>query len=529
MNQNMHTRILVRGLRLFLIAALLAVALGAPPVPVAHAADFTVDMLTDESDGECTTDCSLRDAIEVAASGDTIDFSVSGTITLSLGQLSISKNLTIDGSGQTITLSGGGANRVFYVNSGWVLSLTNLTIANGSGEGGGIYNEDTGTLNVHNCTFTGNNVGLSNGGGIYNNSWQGTVNISNSTFSGNSAGGYGGGVYAWDGTVNISNSTFSGNSAGLGGGGVAQQNTAITMKNTIVTNSTGGDCDDGIGTLSGSNNLSDGSCPGTVAAVTNFDTTLADNGGDTQTHALQTGSNAIDNVIDCTYLSSGTNPLFSNGATITADQRGATRPLDGDADSTASCDVGAFELGGIQCGIQAAGEPATYTFFGNVNLKVDGDGTNLDCLRATDIASDHPNATSPLKTGKYWIFSALQNDMSTAASTDFDIDITLPFATADANDKVCRHDGGGTWSCAADSFVANTSVTRNNLSALSDWTVGDNAGPNAITLGDFTARSAGGVNGLALPLALVALGAVGGALLLWARRQKRRKTHVEET
>lgn len=44
--------------------------------------------------------------------------------------------------------------------------------------------------------------------------------------------------------------------------------------------------------------------------------------------------------------------------------------------------------------------------------------------------------------------------------------------------------------------------------------------PTAVTLQRFTARRAGGVNGFVLPLPLVALGAVGGALLLraWRRR-----------
>ena len=50
--------------------------------------------------------------------------------------------------------------------------------------------------------------------------------------------------------------------------------------------------------------------------------------------------------------------------------------------------------------------------------------------------------------------------------------------------------------------------------------------PTVVTLARFVARSAGVVNSVALPLALLALGAVG---LLVLRRQKRRRTHVEET
>jgi CSLREA domain-containing protein len=44
---------------------------------------ITVNTLADENDGSCSDgDCSLRDAIQVASSGDTITFSVSGTIRL---------------------------------------------------------------------------------------------------------------------------------------------------------------------------------------------------------------------------------------------------------------------------------------------------------------------------------------------------------------------------------------------------------------------------------------------------------------
>jgi CSLREA domain-containing protein len=66
----------------------------------APAATITVNTLFDENDGSCRDgDCSLRDAIQVANSGANIQFSVTGTIVLTHGQLAIDKQLTITGPG----------------------------------------------------------------------------------------------------------------------------------------------------------------------------------------------------------------------------------------------------------------------------------------------------------------------------------------------------------------------------------------------------------------------------------------------
>ncbi len=162
------------------------------PAP-ARAATCTVTTNADSGAG------SLREKI-ADSTCSTINFNNNYTITLS-SELTISRNMTIDGVGHTVTISGNNAVRVFYVNAGVTLNLSNLTVANG-------------------------NVSSGNGGGIYNN---GTLNVTNSTFSSNSAGGYssGGGIFNYSGaTLTVVNSTFSGNSASVYGGGISSYGTA---------------------------------------------------------------------------------------------------------------------------------------------------------------------------------------------------------------------------------------------------------------------------------------------------------------
>jgi hypothetical protein len=156
----------MRTLHILGILVLLALAVPAAP---AHA------------DGVVTVcdEAHLRMAL---VGGGMVTFSCSGTIVLT-AEIVITADTSIDGSGQTVIISGNNAVRVFTVNSGVPLSLNWLTIANGDTNhyGGGIHN--SGVLYVGNCTFTGNDA--SQGGGAINN--DGTLTVSNSTFSGNSA------------------------------------------------------------------------------------------------------------------------------------------------------------------------------------------------------------------------------------------------------------------------------------------------------------------------------------------------------
>ncbi|MBI4672177.1 MAG: CSLREA domain-containing protein [Chloroflexi bacterium] len=245
-SRNLFTQLFgarVAGVRVTLALVLCVLALAIQPAPAAHAATITVNTLTDENDGSCSDeDCSLRDAIQVAAAGDTINFSVTDTITLVLGQLTIDKNLTITGPGADwLTISGGSAVRVLMVNAGVTLNLQDLTLANGmDANGAGVSN--TGTLNVANSVLSGNTAmggsgGISTGGGIYS---IGAVTIIGSTFSGNSARGVpgtrGGGIYNNGGTLSVTDSTFSDNITDGDGGAIENVDGAATITNSTFSN-----------------------------------------------------------------------------------------------------------------------------------------------------------------------------------------------------------------------------------------------------------------------------------------------------
>jgi hypothetical protein len=246
---------------------------------------------------------SLRQAIlgaNAAAGPDTIAFAsgLSGTVTLTSGQLDITDDLTITGPGAgQLAISGNNASRVFAI-AGRAVSLSGLATTGGVADwGAGIYAESS-SLAVSHCTFAGNT-----GGSIYNT---GTLTVGGSTFAGNTgtifgvrdvltgliqAAPVGSGVYNVNGgvanvgtsaftdntgsaifndyynpalpgsavpTVLVSGSTFSGNEALNGGGltnwgGVARVNSCTFTHNAALSSGGGINSFNSTGTLVVSN------------------------------------------------------------------------------------------------------------------------------------------------------------------------------------------------------------------------------------------------------------------------------------
>lgn len=204
-----------------------------------------------------------------------------------------------------------------------IATLFNVTIQDNSAKfGGGIFNG--GTLNMTGATLTGNSA-VNQGGGLDNNSISRLTNV---TFSENTAP-EGGGIFS-DFSVYLYSCTFNGNSMAIFlGGGEGR------FKNTIVAGSSGGDNCSGTGAIItlGYNLDSGTSCAfNDLKDLTGTSPLLAplqDNGGLTFTHALLSGSPAIDagENLDCPPT----------------DQRGAPRPTNGDEDPAVICDIGAYE------------------------------------------------------------------------------------------------------------------------------------------------------------------------------------------
>ena len=442
---------------------------------------ITVDTTDDPG---TATECSLRAAINNAnnktsdsnstcAAGtgtDTINFSVSGTITLTSGSLEIASSVSIVGPGApNLAISGGGASSAFLIDSSATVSISGLTVEQGSSAvsgggisnlgtlmlmnsivsgnialssfpgdgGGGIYNN--GTLTITNSTISGNST-FSDGGGIWN---EGTLALTDCTVAGNVASFFGGGIYSDLGTVTLTRSTLSGNNASMQGGGISNLDTAIltdctvsgnvagnpivgsavggienlgtltlanctlsgnsgfqggttlyndpaasvTQKNTIVANTFFGTNCDSFGTFtSDGHNLSDDtSCNSLFAGTGDLNNTpagldssgLKDNGGTTQTVALQASSAAVDDIPvsptnDCT-ATDGTTPIGT-------DQRGVARP------QGAACDIGAFEL--------VAAPTATATPTPTISATATGTAIATPSATATPTATATESATA---------------------------------------------------------------------------------------------------------------------------------------
>jgi CSLREA domain-containing protein len=261
------------------------------------------------------------------------------------------------------------------------LDISNSTVAGNYVSGAGAGVESAGPMTMVDTTVRDNVIQgsqLPNGGGIF--VIFSTATINRSTISNNSAT-FGGGIYAQSGTLHLINSTISGNYSYVSGGGIAVNGGIVGLYNVTIAGNVANSDASGTGDFGGGvyNNGGGGSltfrnsiltgnlhlnqmgapsndeCFGLFASAGNNIVTvpiggvcqitgsyatvdaslgpLQNNGGPTQTHALTSGSLAIDagnNLDGCTD---------NVGDILTTDQRGVQRPFG------PACDIGAVEAG----------------------------------------------------------------------------------------------------------------------------------------------------------------------------------------
>ena len=206
----------------------------------AQGASLDVTKTADTNDGVCDADCSLREAITAASSGDTINIST-GEYTLTLGtELVIAVDLTLNGAGsgdtiiQAAILSADATSRVFNITSGTV-AISGVAVLNGytTADGGGILN--SGTLTLTESTVSSNSA-QDSGGGISNN---GTLTLTDTNTVRNRAGDDGGGIYN-TGTLTLTGSAVSSNAAqdtgSVDGGGGIYNDGTLTLESSTVSN-----------------------------------------------------------------------------------------------------------------------------------------------------------------------------------------------------------------------------------------------------------------------------------------------------
>ena len=284
------------------------------------------------------------------------------TATLDMTNCLITNNRTAD----SLRYSGGGGG-LYIIGGKATLTDSNVTnnrtgngsTSNGSaGSGAGIFNN--GNLNVSGSAISGNIAGDGSsgsdtniGGGIANVF---ILNMVNSTVSGNSTGAgssRGGAIYT-NNFLSLTNCTITGNNDPNNHPGVVATNTVNTRNTIIARNGPGGagpDIESGFTTLTlnsqGHNIIGNAGGIGFTGlgdqvGVDPLLGPLANNGGNSFTHALLAGSPALDAGDNC--VTDVAHCGDANIPQLLRDQRGFSRIVDGpDANTTATVDIGAYE------------------------------------------------------------------------------------------------------------------------------------------------------------------------------------------
>ncbi|MFO1477233.1 MAG: right-handed parallel beta-helix repeat-containing protein [Verrucomicrobiota bacterium] len=267
---------------------------------------------------------SLRAALAVANNGQTVDATgVSGTITLTSGELVVSNSVSIAGPGPgALTVSGNHASRVFAVTAP-VVAFSGLTIANGQSaqSGAGIHavGGPGNVLTIDHCILT-NNTAAQTGGGIFNGAGT-ALTLIQSVVAGNSAAASGGGIYNDQGTLTVTGSLINSNTAYYGAGIYSTCAGAASVTVTIQNSTFSGNNSAGI--------QNDGAWGG-AAAMNVYDSTFSGNAGAAiltdgrfgGNASLQLGNNLFKAPAGSASLGSLESTVMSAGYNLSSDAAG---------------------------------------------------------------------------------------------------------------------------------------------------------------------------------------------------------------
>ena len=201
----------------------------------------------------------LQNAIDLVDGILTLDSDIAMTDDEAAGfvnGVAINKNIRIDGKGHTIDAKNLG--RIFEIDGGFAVTLTNVTLTNGNATvGGAIYNfgnldlvyvnfvNNTAKyggaimnyaygLVLDDSTFTNNTAKI--GGAIYNSA--DCFVVGNSTFANNTATSNGGVIFNYGIGFVVGNSTFVNNSAADGAGAIMNGGRGFVVGNSTFANNT---------------------------------------------------------------------------------------------------------------------------------------------------------------------------------------------------------------------------------------------------------------------------------------------------
>jgi len=216
---------------------------------------FSVDTLADVVDGDLTAgNRSLREAIDHVFDGDAVSFSpmLSGqTLVLGAGQITITKNLMIDGDLDNdgvadVTIDANALGRAFELDDGsgtpdLEIRLSGLWFTNGvaTGPGGAVLNREN--LSIVDCNLIANQtMGDDSPGGAVS-SGPGNLTIIGTNVIGNSTSGRssdGGGISNVGGNLSVTSSVIAQNETtgfGSSGGGIYSDGGSFTSGGGSLT------------------------------------------------------------------------------------------------------------------------------------------------------------------------------------------------------------------------------------------------------------------------------------------------------